>query len=339
MRRLTRCTTWAARVSAVAALATGCFTAELDPDRGGVFACDSDTDCPQGHACINAVCENEAAPVVSILAPEPLFPFPHDDPNAPTISVRFSVSASNLALVDPSSKADHVFGEGHVRVELDGEELMTIIDGDISAGIEQMIAVTNTPGGHRMAAIILRNDGRPYEHEKGRENLLFWIDDGTPLVAITQPWPDTDFPLESTGPVLVAIETLNFDLSDPSNRPKEAQKGHAHVHYDADLAGCFEPVTLGCDQGYRQFIGGRTDACTMTSGAGSCTELRDGLPNSQEANVALSVSLRHHDHDPYYDPFTIDEGDTDGDTEGDTGMDDNPALVVDEIMINRVRSP
>jgi hypothetical protein len=339
MRRLTQCTTWAASVSCVAALATGCFTAELDPDRGGVFACESETDCPQGHTCINTVCENEDAPVVSILSPEPLFPFPHTD--NPSLPVAFNVSASNLRLVDPSTASEHVFGEGHIQIELDGKVISTLTSGPISGGIPDTLDVENTPGGHRLSAIILRNDGRPYDHERARENLLFWIDDGNPQVAITVPWPGTSFPLDSTGPVFIAIEALNFTLNDPSNRPKEPLSGHAHAHYDVMLRGCFEPVTLGCDDGYRQFIGARTDLCGTTSGQGSCTELRDGLPSSGEVETRLSVTLRHHDHDPYYHPFTIDEGDTDGDgeTEGDTGMDDDPVLVVDEIMINRVRSP
>ena len=325
MRIFTRNST-AAGVLLSASMATSCFTADLDPDIGGAFACEADDDCPDGGACINQRCEVEPAPVVAILSPEPQQVFAHSSDGS-TTSVRFIVSASNLSLVDPATTTEHVFGEGHVRVTLDGKELTTITSGAISGGIEQTISVDNTPGGHRIQAMVLRNDRRPYDHAKGRVNRLFWLDDGAPHVAITTPWPNTEFPLDSTGPVQVEIEALNFTVVEPSNVPKMELQGHAHVHYDVALRGCFETTPVGCDAGYRQLIGARSDACS-TSSQGSCAVLIDGFPSSGETQTRLSVTLRHSDHDPYYHPFLGAELD-----------EDQQALVLDEIMISRVRNP
>lgn len=343
-----RFSSWArAGAALVTVLVTGCFTADLDPERPSVFACETQDDCPEAQSCINQVCEAAAPPVVTILAPEPQDVFPQGQPDTSTMELFVNVSAANLTLVDPSTTPDHVFGQGHIRVTLDGEEIMLLTSGAISGGMSQTIEVENTAGGHRLSAAVLRNDRRPYDHDGSRVNRLFWLDDGDPHVAITIPWPGTEFPLESTGPVLVAIETLNFTLAEPANQPVVPLSGHAHIHYDASLRGCFDLSMRACDEGYQQLIGARTDACSdITSPQGSCSTIPQGLPSSGEKSTTLTVTLRRHDHDPYFHPFveSPEETDTDGDTDtgGDTDggdMDEPPSLVLDEIMISRVREP
>jgi hypothetical protein len=324
-----------------------CFTAELDPNRNGVFVCSTDDECPKEGACINARCEMEPAPTVTIRLPEPQQQFGEAARgNAAQIPIELSMSISNLVLRDPSANAEHVFGEGHIVITLDGKRVATVPSEDVPAFVD----VANTPGAHRLRAAIVRNDGIPYDHARGSANRLFWFDDGDPHVAIVSPWPNTVFPLEATGPVIIEIETLNFTIT--SREGGEAMlEGHAHAHYDPVdmLRDCFEPnpLGLGCNDGYIGLINGRTEApCSSNSSA--CGEIEDGFPAADQGSVSLWVTLRHANHQPYYHPFGSDDDaggetdtDADTDTEGETGEggEGRPRTVVDEILISRGPPP
>jgi hypothetical protein len=300
-------------------LAAACFTTNLDPNRPGVFACEGADDCPGDQRCINRVCEIEDAPTVELARPEHLSSF------APAENIAFDIELAikGLTLVDPDETDEHVFGEGHIRLVLDGEPLPHVTNESDLAFVRE---IRGDPGPHRISATIHRNDGIAYDHAEAQSNRLLWVDDGEPHVAITVPWPLDAFPIEATDPFLVAIETINFDLRDPVTVDQLEGFGHAHIVYEvAGLASCREIATNGCDgDGYLGLIGARGDVCP-TSDEGSCARTGFGIASSMDgARERLAVTLRFDDHTPYLPP-------RDPEPPGD--------LVFDEIQILRVRAP
>ncbi len=235
-------------MSAVA-LATGCFTADLDPAKEGAFACfePDGSDCPEGRMCINGRCESEG-PSVEITNPEDeqLFDIMDAPIDAPRmIGVRVS---GNLELAPPSD--EHVSGEGHVAILVDGVERTTIEMGGLSGGITVMIEVPNRAGPHRVAAVARRNDGVDYDNPEARFTRLFWIDDGTPQVALKSPWPNTVFGLD-TQVMSYSVTSLRVQLVPPMpESPIDPDRGHVHIYYDESFPGCLmDPM---CDPGHRR---------------------------------------------------------------------------------------
>lgn len=275
-----------------ASLPLACFTAELDPDASGVFACGEDDPCPGDQTCVNARCEAGDPPRVEIINPEEEEAVAQGDtPGMRTVSMVFR---GTLDIVDPKENPDNVFGEGHLEVLVEGQSVGTIESGAFSGGVQFDIEVPNEVGPVRVAVQALRNDGSRYDNPEAVARRLFWIDDGdTPLVGIREPWPGTAFPLENEV-ISVDARVLNFALlpADPTGMIQVAT-GHVHIYYDVDLNTCLVPDSL-CDDSY---------ITTVTSVNPSMAT----LPDSAAGTAKLSAVLRNIDHSLF--AFVPDGGD------------------------------
>jgi hypothetical protein len=269
-------------------LGTGCFTADLDPDKTGVFACMGDDDCSGDDVCVNQRCETEVQ-TVEIRNPEDEDTFdimdaPPDMPREISVTI-----AGTLELVAPSGDAEHVSGEGHIAVFVDGMEVNPITSGPFSAGILVPIQVVNRPGPHRVAIQARRNDGADYDNPGARATRLFWIDDGTPQVAIKSPWPNTSFGLESEI-ITFQVTSLRVMLVPPMAEGMiDPTRGHTHVYYDETFPSCL--MDPQCDPNY------------IAIGEARNTDLMATIPGSAEGNATLTAVLRNVDHTLYrFDP-------------------------------------
>ena len=298
----------------------GCFATDLDPTIEGAFACAEDTDCPAGQACDGSRCINpDSLPELMVLNPEPGQVFGFDSFNSMvSINVR-----GNLDLVEPSDEI--IPGAGYVELIVDGA-VTRITDGDLSAGIVTMVEVGRVAGGHRISAVAFRPDGERYANPEAVANTLFWLDDGRPHIAMTSPWPGTEFPLEATSTEM-QIATLNFTLRAPEIDVMEGI-GHAHFHYDDSFPMCAAD-TMGCDAGY---------IAVATPPPGPTSTMAGGeglLPEEMTARtVALTAILRNDNHCPYFHPFVPLADDADPNDCPEPG--DGGELVLDTIEISRV---
>ena len=291
-------------LGAVAAvLASGCYTAKLDPDLAGAFACeldDEDSPCPAGQACVNGRCEDsQLLPSLKVIDPEAeqiierleVIDLGMGMPGLVPLEIQLQGS---LSLVSASAGADPVFGEGHVKVFIDGQEQVTIDDGSIDGSTIVMAEVPAVAGAHRIVLQAYRNDGEAYDNPEATATRLFWLVGGVltrPFVAITSPWPGTVFDLELQD-IDVEVATLDFMLRDPGG-PPQTGVGHAHLYYDPRVPFPECANDPGCEGTYLG-VAGESRTGTMT------------LPEADEGDGSLSVMLRNTDHSPYRIPFDCD---------------------------------
>jgi len=285
----------------------GCYGAQLDPSLSGVFACDEgEQPCPEGQACVNGRCAStEVLPTVSILNPEegkalttlatevgPL------GPDIAPIDVVLSFQGNNLEL-GPAGSGDHVFGQGHLAVFVDGEEEAVIDSGSITDLNQLTISVGPRPGPHRIAVQARRNDGIDYDNPEALATRLIWLENvataGTrPQVAIRYPWPGQAFDLQDQS-LEVQVMTLNFDLQNSVDGGGQTERtGHAHVYYAISFPECSRDEV--CDQSYLGVAGTPVDGEAF-----SRAPLQ--LPTSGEQSTTLTTVLRNIDHSIYRFPF------------------------------------
>lgn len=304
MNRIHHCLLLCLGVSALAA--TGCYSADLDPIADGVFACDVDEDCPGTMLCDGDLCLQEV-PSISIQSPEDLaFGQSFEDPT--NVVIRVSGTGLRLAADDDDPNA------GFVRVALDGTSV-DITSGAISGGIVvEGLTIPANAGGHRISAQAFHSDGTPFGNESSLDTRLFWINDGQPHVAITSPWPGSQFDLDTP---LVDFEAavLNFELS-VSDSDLADGFGHVHLYYDEEFPSC--AMDAACDAGYIAVI-----APSPGEGDTRVTDTAANLPTSAETSVELTAVLRQNDHSP----LLVARGD------GDEELTD---LVTDSIPIDRI---
>ena len=192
-----------AGISLGALLLGGCYTTDLDPGLGSVFACTQvEANCPSGLSCVNGVCESsEGVPRVLVTNPEDEQRFVTATPDIPigpppdplTIEIRIQ---GELDLVEFDPDQAHVFGEGHVVVTVDGAQQAIIDTGSIDNPTAVTIDIDNQAGPHRITAQAVRNDGVPYDNPESTGTRLIWIESEAveglrPFVAIKSPWPGT----------------------------------------------------------------------------------------------------------------------------------------------------
>lgn len=284
-------------------VSSGCFTADLDPTASGVYACSSDDDCPGTMACSNAVCyATEGLPVLEVASPVPLEELDASEWSGTTRPLLVDLRGS-LELRDPEQNEMHVVGEGHLVVDVDGEEALVITDGEFVESLLFTVQVPNRSGAHRLRVRAVRNDGVPYDHEGGTATQLFWIDDGQPHVAFVSPWPGTEIAREATF-VTVQLAVLNFVPNEPAEGRAEG-RGHAHIHYDDVFPDCVSIPE--CDGGHVAILGAALQGNVL-------------LPAAPAGDASLTAILRHLDHSPYL-----------------VGTEDTP--VVDTIEVRRGGSP
>jgi|GEM_PF-1431847 len=305
--------------------ATACFTNELDPSIAGAFACGREADgadCPDDMSCSSGRCEADATlPRVTISGPGDgdSQAFAADAGETISETILFSVSG-DFDLVDPASTNEHVYGEGHVIITIDGTLVATITDGvALAGGREIPVEIPNRVGAHRIAVELIRNDGEPYDHRDSSQRNLFWLSDGTPRIAITKPWPGERFPLGEEE-IDVEVGVVDFQLAGAGVAPILGQ-GHAHIHYDDPFPEC---VDSPCDGGYIVIADAPLEEGKFAEPSDSVVAR---LPEENSArDVELTAILRHVDHPPYRLP---DRGDD------VTFPPEEGEIVIDTITIRR----
>jgi hypothetical protein len=288
-------------------LAGGCYTAELDPDIAGVFACgdpDEAEPCPAALTCVNDRCEDaDAVPTLAVLSPEDEQSIVRDDvidvmlgmqpvPGLTQLEMTFR---GTLELVSIGAGADHAFGEGHVKVFVDGVEQQTIDSGDIDAPTPVMVQVPLVSGPHRLHLQAYRNDGEPYDNPEAIATRLFWFENEfsqRPFVAIKSPWPGSVFDVNDRELEVVIAATLPLELVEPGSTNIE-NRGHAHIYYDTPMPYPECVNNEGCDRGYIGVVG--------QAGSQVIT-----LPEDEVGTGVLTAVLRNVDHSAYGLPFQCD---------------------------------
>jgi hypothetical protein len=285
------------------ALVAGCFTTDLDPTAAGAFACNDEPggECPDGQSCINGRCESDDPPSIAVQAPEDEQDIGLDD-SVPLGGMRtVGMTVTGTLDIVPAG-GEHVFGEGHLEVSVDGAAPITVESG---AGLVNVdVLVPNTIGPHRITVQAVRNDGVPYDHPGARSNRLFFISDGmTPLVGIKSPAPGDEIPLDATEIEVTAAVKGQFVLqaADPLGT-SQVLVGHIHIYYAQQIEGCI--VDPECDDDYIATIVA-PDMPMGTAGTQVVT-----LPSSGAGTFPLSVVLRNVNHSLYlHDPDPEVDGD------------------------------
>ncbi len=287
-----------------------CFTADFDGDADGVFSCQVDADCKETQVCsILHRCLNNTGPSLQIKGPEPLREILIDDADL----IQISITGDSLSLVE---------GQDYIEVMLDGQPLVTIIEGDLDAGLIFLADLSgSTAGIHRLTAKAFRADGTEYTNPSALARSLFWLDDGLPHVGIVKPFAGE---LLRAGEDLEAeVAAINFDFVNPAfdDEPGVGQHGHVHLYLDKDdfpecLPGCYQSYA---ENGALSPEGDKVERLvTGTIG---------GVPETG-GDVKISVSLNYGTHYPY-------PADTDIKEVWDTGVYDG-LLVLDTIAITLV---
>lgn len=268
----------------------GCFSAELDATKVGVFACSDDPggECPDGLQCINARCESaDASPTVKVNSPEDV-----EDIGLGDVAMggRREIEVILQGSLELTPKGgDHVFGQGYYEVSIDDEPPAEIDEGPDSGLLRQALQFDNTVGAHRVHVRAVRNDGQPYDVDGATASRLFFVGDGvTPLLGLKEPLPGDSFALEDAQADVEAA-VLNFALrpADPLGEVV-VDAGHVHLYYDKVIETCVLD-TLGCDKEY----------LTTIVNAADPTSIMD-LPNSSAGTFKVSAVLRNVDHSLYF---------------------------------------
>lgn len=273
-------------VAIAAAFSAGCFSAELDPELSGVFACETNDDCFQGRQCIADVCTTAPRPELMILSPESLERV--GAPGSGTIELTISLldqAAAPLALVVPGTPA--VPGEGYIELFVDGELVETIFEGDSGSTLRVRTQLAATAGGHRIRARAVLGNGEPYPAADVRR--VVWVEEEgstVPRVTIVSPWPGEEFSTMSQE-LEVVVATRNFSLVPTQNAEETGSPhGHAHVYYDAPFPAC--ALDDECADSYIALLTPAEKTVLMS------TTFR--LPPGSEDTAEVTVTLNNDDH-------------------------------------------
>lgn len=224
------------------------------------------------------------------------------NPDELKVSVTIQVGGFDFSNNDDDPDA------GFLRVTFDGvpREIREAPSNLIQLDFDEPL----TPGAHRIAVQVFRADGSPFGNAEASDRHVFWIDDGQPHVAITEPWPGTEFVSNTTDPVNVQAALLNFRYGIINDSQVE-NEGHVHVYYDETFPECGRD-TNGCDKRYIGVI-----SAAPEQSAAKPVELGAAvtLPTAGAGPGTLTAVLRRNNHAL----FTTDED----------------ALVFDEIELQR----
>lgn len=209
-------------------LLAGCFSAELDDTLGDAFACEpgDDAACPEGMQCIVDRCQRDAdVPFVDIVSPT----------NGQEFTPGSIVSLGLDGSVDLKAEGgEHVFGEGHLVILVDGEEQARLEAGTLAGtNLDLDVGAASSAGAHRIAVELRRNDGEPYIHEGAKATRLIWARDDRVRVAIVAPWPGSEIAADVDS-VDVTVSFLNFT----PGMPESGAAGHIHIFSDEDVPSC-----------------------------------------------------------------------------------------------------
>lgn len=257
----------------VGALAGGCFSAELDPRLGDVFACEDgvDDECPDGMRCVDARCRiEEDIPIVEVVGP---------DNGAAIDDVVLPLELDGNIILVPEG-GEHVFGEGHLEIELDGQQIARLEAGSLARSFDIPPEGGVEPGPHRIAVHLVRNDGVPYTHDGASATRLVFAADDQRRVAIVKPWPDSEIPADATS-IEVTVATLNFT----PGAPESGGDGHIHIFSDENPPECAPTNSCTRDPAvYSALFGGDPEQPNVASGSVT-------LPIGAGGEITISTML------------------------------------------------
>lgn len=291
----------------LALLAGGCYGGNFDPGAGGVFACDSDDQCPADQLCVLSICVIDDGPHLEITGPEPPFgQFP-----AGTTSFNLTVvdGASSGFALGPSGS-----GDGHLRIFVDGEELDPIEEGSLSQGVDlDDIPLQATKGGvHRVRVMAVDTTGKPIGLPSATADRMFFVadPDGDPQIAVLEPfpqWPSAPLVPQDYYSVgegfSIVIASKGFDWADPDGTENMDGQYHTHVYVLDDYPDCLP----GCNDDYVGSL--KPGASSTSSGPLVDGEATIMLPTAP-TRLTVTAGLQWNTHTPYPAP-TIDEADWD----------------------------
>ena len=266
----------------VAGSLAGCLTNVPDPAQGGIYACESDEDCPGGQSCLQQVCEATELPTLKIINPEDEKPIPYVGDGVPHVEI-LTVNATNMVLRPLAQSNEAVPGEGHLVVFIDEEEIAIIDSGDLTGGVQLEISIPDVPGVHRIRVQARLNDGTNYDNEGAQARNLLWIDDGQIHVALRDPWPGETFTLEAQG-----IDARVAVLGDIGIGPPMTGLEHVHVYYDEVFPGCLDMPL--CQAGYAGVVPSDDDEFGPVF-----------LPDSAAGTFKLTALIAESNHTTFLD--------------------------------------
>ena len=256
-----------------------CLTNDPDPTLGGVYACVDDSECPESLSCLQKVCEAVELPEIQIANPEENRAYPFGSQHTEILNV----SGGNLTLRGLAASSEAVPGEGHLVVFVDEMQVAVIDSGDITAGVQMMIEIPDTPGVHRIRVQARLNDGTDYDNASGQARRLVWVDNGRQHVALRKPWPGDVFGLESQ-----TIEAEVAVFGGITIGPPMTGSEHVHVYYDAPFPMCLsQPL---CEADRNGVVPSNDDQFGPVL-----------LPASGAGPVSLTALVAHFDHITYED--------------------------------------
>jgi hypothetical protein len=261
-------------------LLAGCFSAELDPTIGDAFACEPDAAgaCPEGMQCVVDRCQRDAdVPFVEILSPSNGQDFAPGSIISLALGGRVSLEREG---------GEHVFGEGHVVIVVDGEEQSRLEAGTLAGtNLDIDVGDPTSVGAHRIAVELRRNDGRPYTHEGAKATRLIWARDEQIRVAIVTPWPGTEI-ADDVDSIDVTVSFLNFT----PGMPESGAAGHIHVFSDEDVLACAPANDCSLSpSNYNALFNLDTDDGRTATGPLT-------LPNDDRTEITISAMLVTDSH-------------------------------------------
>ena len=283
-------------LSAALSFSAGCYYAEFDPDRSGTFVCGSTDECPEGQLCYGGVCVSDDGPALEISGPEPFTQISVDNLeqlSAFTITVR----GSGLNLTDGVSVEE---GSGHIRITIDdSDQFGTIVAGNLTQGFNSTpIDISGLPvGPHRIRARAFYGDGTPYSNPSAIADAIFFVDDGSPQIAIVEPRPGHQQRISS--PMPIAIAAINWTWNS-ANSPLAENEGHTHVYSLPNYPQCLQvdPTSSEyCNNFYLQSFSGQGDATNPILLRGEVAT--DNLMPLGGGTHPFQAGLQTNEHDPF----------------------------------------
>ncbi len=290
MRRLTL------TLTAGLAFSTGCYYGFVDPDASGAYVCGATEECPEGQVCFNGTCLSDEGPSLEIFGPEPFSRIASDDTMS-LASFNMTLRGSGLTLTDGNAAVE---GEGHLRVYIDGDDQFGRIEsGNLSSGLNtEAIDITDLAvGPHRIRVRAFYSNGDPYPNPSSSADSMFFVDDGTPQIAIVEPKPGHVQRIDSD--MAVTIAAINWTWN-AANSPLAENEGHTHVYSLPNYPACLaveETSDEYCNNFYLASFSTGVDPDNAILMQGVVTV--DNLALLSPGTHPFQAGLQSNEHDPF----------------------------------------
>ena len=284
------------------AFVAGCYDGQFDPDASGVFLCASNDECPEGQECFNGVCLADEGPALTIQGPEPFQLIAAENTEALS-SFTVTIRGSDLVLTDSNQAVE---GEGYISLMIDGMDVTgRIVVGDLATGLttdpQDLSAIAVGP--HRLRVRAFYGNGEPYLNPSASTETIFFIDDGTPQVAIVEPRPGQI--QATTGPMAVTIAAINWTWNSAGSAVAE-REGHTHTYSLPNYPACLtaEPSSDEyCNFKYLGSFSGAGDPANPILLHGEITP--DNLELLPLGPQPFQAGLQDNEHEPFPSPDAV----------------------------------